>query len=282
MKVAYLIMAHTNAGQIVRLIEQLDCEDAIFAIHIDKKSPLNVYDEVASALKAKKNVIFLERIRVSYPGWGLCSVVFSALTRLCVEELKWDYFINLSGQDYPIKPISYIYKRLELRRGTNFVDARPIDTLEPVLRGTVRRRYHWLAIEFWGQVFRLPIPLSPLNHLQVKYYGSAWYMITRDFCNWVVDSNAEAKIARRFRHTSSPDEFVMQDLIMASPYRDSVKCDNRRFYVWRDRHNKRLQHPMILTMDIFEKLMHSEAFFARKFDPNVDDEIINAVSRCIS
>jgi len=281
-KIAYLIAAHKNAGQVVRLIEQLDCEDAVFAIHIDKKSPFNVYDEVTSALKARKNIIFLERLGVTYAGWSQCKVVFSALNRLCVEGLQWDYFIHLSGQDYPIKPISYIHEWLELHRGTNFIDARLIDKLEWRLRGSVRRRYQWLAIEQSHRVCRLPIPLSPFNHLRIKYYGSGWYMITREFCNWVVESNAETRIARRFRHTTSPDEFVMQDLIMAGPFRDTVECDNRRFFIFRDHNNKRLQHPLNLTMDHLEKVMQSSAFFARKFDQEVDDEIINTISQNIS
>ena len=147
MKIAYLITAHKNSGQIVRLVEQLHCEDAIFAIHIDKKSPSNVWDEVTSALIPKKNIIFLERMRVIYSSWTHCKVVFSALTRLCVEELHWDYLIHLSGQDYPTKSTSYIHEWLGLRLGTNFIDARPIDMLEPRLRRTVRRRYQWLARE---------------------------------------------------------------------------------------------------------------------------------------
>jgi len=282
MKIAYLIAAHKNAGQVVRLIEQLDCEDAIFAIHIDKKSPFNVYGQVTSALNTRKNIIFIERIRVIYLGWGQCRVVFSALNRLCAKELQWDYFIHLSGQDYPIKPISYIHEWLDSHRGTNFIGARLIDTLEPRLRGTVRRRYQWLAIELLDRVFRLPIPLSPFNHLQIKYFGSAWYMITREFCNWVVESNAETEIARRFRYTASPDEFVMQDLIMTSPYRNTVECDNRRFYIFRDHNNRRLQHPLTLTLGHLEKIKQSRAFFARKFDQEVDDEVINAISQIIS
>ena len=276
LKIAYLVMGHKNVGQIARLVEQLDCDDAIFAIHIDKKSTSDVYDKLKSTLRAKKNAIFLERICISYAGWSQCRVVFSALNRLCADNLQWDYFINLSGQDYPIKPIGYIQEWLEKHRGANFIDARPIDTLKPRLRGTVRRRYQWLAIEFPGRVRRFPIPLSPFNHFQIRYYGSAWYIISRELCNWLIKSDAEVRISRRFRHTHSPDEFFMQDLIMASPYAETVVSEDRRFHIFRG------QHPIILTMDHYETLMQSKALFARKFDPKVDEEIIGTISRSIS
>ncbi len=104
MKIAYLIVAHNNYEHLKRLITALDEHACRFYIHIDKKSPL-------PHLKAD-NIIFLQdRVNVHWSGFSMVRVTLNLLHRAIADEN--DYFVLISGADYPIQPNSYLYEKLK-------------------------------------------------------------------------------------------------------------------------------------------------------------------------
>lgn len=104
-KLGYIILAHNRADLLNKLIVSLSVPNVYFFIHIDKKC----YEDF-SFLKKYKNIIYYSK---SYNvNWGDISIVNTVIS-LCKYALSspfsCDYYILLSGHDYPLKSAIYIY-----------------------------------------------------------------------------------------------------------------------------------------------------------------------------
>src|SRR5690606_17510799 len=99
------ITAYNNYLHLERLINALDDGENIhYYIHIDKKS------DFPSKLKGRKNITFIKRIKVWWGGWSHQEAI---LRLMKAASLKYyDYYILISGGDYPIRPNSFLYKKL--------------------------------------------------------------------------------------------------------------------------------------------------------------------------
>ena len=66
-----------------------------------------------------------------------------------------------------------------------------------------------------------------------------------------------------------PDESIIQTLYMNSSYKD-CHSDKLTYVDW----TNELNHPNTFTINDFSKLINSNFFMARKFDENIDNDII--------
>jgi hypothetical protein len=272
LRIAYFITAHRDAAQLDGLITLLSSPADIVLLHVDAKAAPAVQD-VVRRRRGEANLRVLPSRSVSWGGWSLARLLLDAIGDLCTDGLEWDYLINLSGQDLPLRPASELRRFLAAHDGANFIDCRLIDTLPSPLRSVVRRRYHWLRIELPRGPQRLPVPMAPVHRGRVKYYGSQWGMLSRAFCDWAAQASPSEAGYATLKLTYAPDELLMQQMIMASPLRHTLVSDNKRFAAFGGR-----AHPRVLTMGDLEELDDSGAFFARKFDPAVDPAIVAALS----
>ena len=119
MKIAFLILCHKNPVQINYLIDTLDDKDVDFYLHIDKKS--NIINEI----KKKDNIYFLDKSKRLDIKWGQSQMIHATVNLIeCAlnNNIKYDYFWFLSGQDFPIKSISYIKDFLEKNKERNYIE----------------------------------------------------------------------------------------------------------------------------------------------------------------
>lgn len=276
MKIAYFIAAHRNPAQLFALGELLSASGDIVLLHVDARADPAVH-EVAARLQSAAKVRLLPPRPIHWGGWSIARLLMDALGDLCVDGLDWDYLVNLSGQDMPVRPADDLRAFLRASAGANFVDCRPIEDLSEPLRTIVRRRYRWLALELAGRTRRLPIPINSLHRGRIRYYGSQWVMLSRAFCDWAVSTPLAEAGCGTLNLTFIPDEFLTQQLIMSSPWRDTLVPDNKRFALFTGD-----AHPRVLRLEDMATLERSDAFFARKFDPAVDDAVLDAISRRIA
>ncbi|MGH7926626.1 MAG: beta-1,6-N-acetylglucosaminyltransferase, partial [Candidatus Binatia bacterium] len=154
-----------------------------------------------------------------------------------------------------------------------YIRAEYIAGLPPRLKKHFRRRSRWFCFEFRDRFVRTPIPLPRPRTFSIDWKGVFWCILTREFCQWIVSDDFVKKCSRYLRHTKIPDELIMPTLVMNSPFRDSMAFDDKREVIWTGK-----PHPKTLTMDDHDRLLASNAFFARKFDENVDRDILFALA----
>lgn len=109
-KIAVLILCHKNPGQIKRLLSAVNHPQIDCYLHLDKK--MQISDEQIKLLKQQGSTICSKRISCYLDDWSLCEAELGLLTE--AKKIGYRYYILLSGQDYPIKPVrdfvSLLYK----------------------------------------------------------------------------------------------------------------------------------------------------------------------------
>ena len=95
--------------------------------------------------------------------------------------------------------------------------------------------------------------------------GAQWFSITHNLATYLLP---QKNIKKYFGKSLCTDELVVQTLAYASPYRDNIAGNNLRLIDWcRGK-------PYTFTSDDYSQLVASDQLFARKFDENVDLNIV--------
>jgi hypothetical protein len=123
-------------------------------------------------------------------------------------------------------------------------------------------------MKMWSLPRLSGIPLS-----MKPYGGSQWFCLPKkhvEFILGLLDDHPE--IVRFYQHSFIPDEMFFQTLLMNSELKDEVVNDNKRFIDW---NKKCVPTPAILLSEDLPRLERSGMFFARKFDPDLDAQVLD-------
>jgi hypothetical protein len=250
-----------------------------FYLHIDKKADIKPYEYLFNF----PNVFLVKkRYDIKWAGYSMIDALLAGMEQALGSGIQYDFINHLSGQCYPLKPITQIHDFFEKNKGRNFLacETAPSEWWQ----GAKMRYedYHFQDANFRGS-YRLAKLLStvlPKRKLPFPYtlYGGllgAYWTISTDAARYIIKYLKENKKARDFfRKTWGPDEFLFNTIIMNSLLRDSVVNNNYRYIDW----SKGGWHPKVLTAADFPALAESSCFFARKFDLTVDVKILDLIS----
>ena len=295
----YLILAHKNPLQLGRMIERLDDGASKFFIHLDAKTPIEPF---AACLEGA-HIRFIEpRERCV---WGDFSIVRATIHLMEAASKEQGVFILMSGQDYPIQSQGYINAFLESNKEFDFIEIEPLEEKwKPKMVKDKLEHYHILHSEERGHsncyapfahcsVFQ---KLRTLTHLlkgrlsqknfrllcslpkrvapfERQYAGSQFWAFSERTFYAVLHYIREHKAALEgyYKYTSSPDEVYFHSVLMHLVAKDStIKLKDPITYVNYFRKNN-----VFITED-FDKLTSAKGkLFARKFDTDIDIEILN-------
>ena len=121
--IAYSILMFKDVNQVERLLRAIYRPQNYYCIHVDKKASQNTSSAIRSIANCFTNVFLTSRsVDVR---WGAFTVLEPEL--ICMEELwryrKWKYFINLTGQEFPLKTNLDLVRILKAYNGANDVEA---------------------------------------------------------------------------------------------------------------------------------------------------------------
>lgn len=113
-----------------------------------------------------------------------------------------------------------------------------------------------------------------MPHNLQPYGGSAYFCLPKNHVSYIIEYlKDKPDILDFFRHTFALDEIFFQIIIMNSPLRETVVTDNLRYIDW----SMGGPHPSFLTMADVDKLLNTSKLFARKFDVELDEKILNFI-----
>lgn len=274
MRIAYLILAHRLPEQLVRLVRRLNTPNALFLVHVSRRSDDAVYGAARSGLAGLDNVVFLRRHALHWGSFGHVRATIEGLDELYRREEHFDYVALLTGQDYPIKPVSAIERTLAEGGGRSFM---AYDRLPGGWEDGMKRFTHWHSRRVGvprGWHLELPIRRRFPQGL-VPYGGSSYWWLSREAVDYVRSFVAERPgYYRFFKHVDIPDEMFFHTILMNSPLRDAVVNDELRHVDW-----TRKPLPAIFGVDDLETLRRSPKLMARKFDVTVDAQILDLIDR---
>ena len=283
---AILITAYKDLQHLKKIIDFFDNDFEIY-IHFDQK--VNVTNEsLQKTLNANNIKLISRKYQVNWGGFNH----LRAILHLLEEALKnptIKYFHTISGQDYPIKNINNFKSYFFENKDVSFLDYQPVKALGWQNNGLNRLELYNLFdfFNFKDSLHRkilhyslkiqiklnrkrkLPFPLEQL------YGGSTWWSLNREaaeFVNGFTSSNS--KIFKSFRYTLCSEEVYFQTVLCNFFDSNLLIKNNLRYIDWSARNNS---NPAILDMSDYDKLVNSEAFFARKFDKNVSSDLLSAI-----
>jgi glycosyltransferase involved in cell wall biosynthesis len=264
MTFAYLISAHKNPNQVLRLVNVLITDNAYCIIHTDNKT-----DEIffKSVIGNRKNVFFCEHRNIVNPeNFSVIEAIMELIREMIVRIGFPDYVHLLSGGDFPLKSNEYIFDYFERHKGTNFLEYFPLSST--VQDDSLERIRYNLYIE---ELLRAQKTHGFLPHI-VPYGGSTWWSLTGECVSHIFsECNQGSELYEFYKHTLLSDKMLFHTFLMNSKYKDSVVNYNLRKTEW---YYDGLHSKIWLDMD-FDELITSPRLFAHKFDENKNDLILD-------
>mmetsp|Transcript_34954 Transcript_34954/g.71326 ORF Transcript_34954/g.71326 Transcript_34954/m.71326 type:complete len:464 (+) Transcript_34954:106-1497(+) len=208
-RLAFLIIVHNQdtLDGCIRLVDALYHEDHTFYVHFDTKMDPAAfsYEWRIMSYGRKANMRKLSLHDLKWGSWGMLAPWFSVAQLLTKKETRsWDYFINLSGDSYPVlKPEPLRRRLVENGLHLNYMTCSAgIAGLRPV---------GWSQFDAtWHKRKAFPFPIvdgdERFSHLEA-YYGSQWMVVTRSFVTFLLDEMARKdsfteRLAHWFEHGS--------------------------------------------------------------------------------
>lgn len=311
MQVVILIQTYKNPGQIYRLVEILKAsgKDCFILVSHDA-SNFTLESEPISHLSDVK--IINSKVKPRRGRFSLIESYLESISWLIEEKIDFKWLCNITGQDYPIKPLCEIEQYLLNTNYDGFLESFQALSTESdnpwgYIEGSIRYRYHhyWITnvTAPWQRIMLKPLksivnstqPLlrlqttygisagvlaasSPFEHRFVCYGGSDFKTLSKKCIQFIFDTYRDNKeIVNYYRKTCMPEESFAQTILL-NDSQFNLLNDNKRFIKWQIQDQG---HPGILTKSDLEDLLSSDCHFARKFDIQRDHEILDLLDKSI-
>lgn len=287
---AYLIIAHNNRNQLIKLLNLLDYEQNDIYIHIDQKASeyMKTYDYSTCCEKSK--VYTFSELKIN---WGSSNQIRCELFLLeeAVKNLKYEYYHLLSGSDLPLKPQEEIHEFFLKNKGKEFINFSSLKNREELVN---RVKYYRISdyydllpcksfkimrrLDKYQIIFQKLIGINRIKKDEKLYKGANWFSITDELARSLVKE--KYNLLKKYKHSLCCDEVFLQTFVHSNDeflkkvyklnYSDDCYSIMRKIdwnrggpYIWQ-------------TSD-YEELIDSNCLFARKFDENVDATIIELI-----
>ena len=307
--VVYFLQTHHKPVQVARLVRVITegSPDAVVLISHDAAgSALDV-----PALQALGNV----HILLHHGGYGDFSHLdryLAAVDWLDANGVDYDWLENLTGQDYPLRPIPEIEDALAATdydgfllyspvfpdrvpasapqgAGSSYIPVRAVDA---IMRHDYR---HWRfggptpAKQKWLRPFMVINFVQPWIRLSNSYasvgvrrrrtvygpgfhcYGGSFFCTLRADCARYVRDYARANpdVVAFFRTVLAPEEAFLHSVLVNSG-RFNLDPDYKRYIDWTGCTHT---HPRTLGLEDLDRLLASDAHWARKLDLDRDPKL---------
>lgn len=107
-----------------RLLRAIYAPQNIYCVHVDKKSKPSFRSAVMAIVSCFPNVFMVSQpVNVVYASWSRVQADINCMADLYNSTSKWKYFINVCGQDFPLKTNWEIVQMLRLLKGSNSMES---------------------------------------------------------------------------------------------------------------------------------------------------------------
>ncbi len=274
--IAYFIMVHRYPNQFKRLFKAIYHADNYYLVHVDKRSGAKMQSEIENFLSDFPNTSMLRSGNTLWGGYSLIDAELRGIKQLLKMGLAWEFFINLSGQDFPLKSQRDIKKFLQRNRGKDFMKV----INQTQFRFDTLYRIENYVLEIGNKILRTFFKRTYLTDV-TPYIGNQWMILSRRFCEFVTYAPEVERFKRFYRNTFIPDEGFFQTVIMNTSYKGIIVNDDKRTIDWVPSGKIKLR-PRDFTFKDAKFLLASQGLFARKFDEIVDGKIFNILESYLS
>ncbi|KAK3146427.1 hypothetical protein QOZ80_3BG0265990 [Eleusine coracana subsp. coracana] len=283
---AYLISGSAgDAGMLRRCLLALYHPRNSYILHLDAQAPDSDRADLAAfvakhpVLAKQGNVRVIEKANlVTYRGPTMVTTTLHAAAAFLWGDghgrrAEWDWFINLSASDYPLvtqDDLMHVFSKLP--RDLNFIDHTSNLSWKAFARAMPVIIDPGLYKKTKGDLFWVP-ERRELPTAFKLFTGSAWMVLSRAFVEYLIwgwDNLPRTLLMYHANFISSPESYFHTVACNADEFKNTTVNSDMHFISW---DNPPMQHPHLLTLADWDRMIASDAPFARKFprdDPVLD------------
>lgn len=296
----FVQVSNSSVLHLPRLLKAIWHKQNFYVIHFDVRIGLERREQMGKLLNQgdmarHSNVIVMESESISYAGITMLLNTINGMSQMLRASPKWDFFINLSGNDYPLASadtlrqlfgsapvitsrLNFLQTQISDKDLDWFFDHRMrhvhIDTALWAGRGnslTTEESDDTLRDDGTLIDINASHPVSRDRASFVKTEG--WVILHRSFCEHAVESATARRLLLSFATARAADELFFGTLLTQTElFRSSIAWDGLRYILW-ELHGQKWGRPAYLDQrpeqdEIRDLVTRSGALFARKFaDP---------------
>lgn len=176
-RIAYFIMVHDEPEQFIRMFRKIYTRDQFYLIHIDRKANEEVTEMIQGFLIHYPNAYILESMNITSGGFNMVQIELNTMEFLLNISKEWEYFINLSGEDYPLKSQTIIRKFLATQNGKNYLFYYDQKFYRPDTLKRIQNHFTELAFRISSFIYKREFMKDV-----IPFIGGKWMILTRDTC----------------------------------------------------------------------------------------------------
>lgn len=293
--IAYSLVVHKDAINVERLLYTIYSPANVYCIHYDQKSPSYFKKAMINLASCFPNVFIASKLEsVIYAHISRLQADLNCLSDLLKSPVQWKYAINLCGQDMPLKSNFELVSELKKLNGKNMLEtSRPTDIKKN------RYTYHHeirfvLSFDYVQMPVRTFTEKSPPPEGIEMYVGSAYFVLSRPFIQFIFDSPLVPEFLEWSKDTFSPDEHFWATLNrlpgapggLSRTDREVTDLESKtRIVKWNyleETHYPPCTGTHVRSVCIYGApelrwLLTSGHWFGNKFDPKVDPILVKCL-----
>ncbi|HEX8605126.1 MAG TPA: beta-1,6-N-acetylglucosaminyltransferase [Pseudoduganella sp.] len=300
MRIAYMILAHDQPGLFGRLAAAVYAENVAIYAHIDAKNDPAPF---AAACAGVPVAFVPDPVKVSWGGYSQVAAMRKLLEQ-AVQAGEHDYYIFLSGRDYPLHSHSHLLELLDRHPGRSYMNFYALVDGTAMVNKIRKHCFYDVYARFptrfvqraVGRIVRevcSRLPDRPFIAGMVPYRGSTSWCISQKVARHIVEFMQDPRNAEYidfFRSVSCSDEVFFQTIVLNSPHAATLNLydvDGHRPHGEMKNENKASLHyidwnptredPAILVESDFEPMFASGKMFARKFDQQRSAAVLDRI-----
>lgn len=293
-RLAYLLLVHKNFEEVVALINALIDPYVVIMIHVDDKVPQLKGKLIQYVQKMKKVEPYFRRVKVMHRSvkcaWGHASLARAQMAgffELMDFNNDWEYVVNLSGNDYPLRHNDVIYHDLKRNYdGKNLIQywaaashttdrlyTKPFLLNENGHAGIAKKRQSTTQKREATEERMIHFPYS-----EFKLVGHhQWMVLHRSFIEWMRNSPLTMQLLAFSEFAIVPDENFFGTLALNSPFQGRIVNTCKRF-LW---FPPGAAHPKKVTMSDFPnivKAIENGDGWTRKVEISCSKGLLNCIN----
>jgi hypothetical protein len=303
--IGFIIVSHDKPAQLLRLtrrLKKLYDNPPIVCHHDFGQCSLEGFDFPSEVTFVRPHID---------TKWGEMSfaLAFFAGLRAMYQRIDSpDWFVFMSGTDYPVRPAHAVLDQLVQGGFDAYMDYRLVKypwTPDPCVQyaphsfnsaGWVPLAYdRYIAVQLWlpwyswtrRKSIKIPVgkirskllvgPFNPFSETLKCYGGSTWFTGNRKVAERLLARNAEnRKVLAHYSRRFIPDESHWHTILCNQPDL-KISKDSLRYIDW----SLSGHHPKTLGMEDIPGILASGAHFARKFDLAMGAEVFDAIDAAV-
>lgn len=305
MNICTLLLVHKNVEQVCRLCARLSNSSIYILIHLDKKMRIENADIERIKASALNVLICPQRRSCLIDDWSLVDTTIEMIEFAKHNLPEIEYYVLMSGQDYPIKPVGEFVDFLKTNYPMPYIDCTPYNvnnwifqkfnhTILMKYARKIKNRYRLRGPVYVVSLLEKILPRCFFTDYAIQqfniplYGGSAWWVLPNIIIDEIIlfMKNNE-RFINCYKRSITPEETFFQTLSMCCKSSNQIQVNQNNqisqncltYSLFFTENKKFTGHPHIITKEEFSLLRNRPEYFARKFDVNVDYEILNKLDK---